>query len=97
MDGGMTTERPYSEYSEKCSTQRETEYDRDTDRHKRKSTQVRWGRRDGRREPDSGLGYTQGYRSQWQMAGEQRGAVGRRRANSVEQQADQRVIGYRRK
>ena len=31
MDGGRTTERQYSEYSEKMSTQREPEYDQDTD------------------------------------------------------------------
>ena len=29
------------------------------------STQVRWGGRDGRRKLDSGLGYTQDYRSRW--------------------------------
>ena len=46
-------------------TQREPEYDQDTDLHQRESTQVRWGGRDGRREPDSGLGYTQDYRSRW--------------------------------
>ena len=46
-------------------TQREPEYDQDTDLHQRESTQVRRGGRDGRREPDSGLGYTQDYRSQW--------------------------------
>ena len=39
--------------------QREPEYDQDTDLHQRESTQVRRGGRDRRREPDSGLGYTQ--------------------------------------
>ena len=77
MDGGRTTERQHSEYSEKNSTQREPEYDRDIDRHQRKSTQFRWGGRDGRREPDSGLGYTQDYRSQRRAAGEKRGVEGR--------------------
>ena len=33
MDGGMTTKRQYSEYSENFSTQREPEYDQDTDLH----------------------------------------------------------------
>ena len=46
-------------------TQREPEYDQDTDLHQRESTHVRWGGQDGRRDPDSGLGYTQDYRSQW--------------------------------
>ena len=32
---------------------------------------------DGRREPDSGLGYTQDYQSLWQTEGEERGAEGR--------------------
>ena len=63
MDGGRTTQRQYSEYSKKMFTQREPEYDQDTDLHQRESTQVRWGGRDGRHEPDSGLGYTQDYRS----------------------------------
>ena len=65
MDGGRTTKRQYSEYSDFFSTQREPEYDQDTDLHLRASTQVRWGGRDGRREPDSGLGCTQGYRTRW--------------------------------
>ena len=47
------------------STQREREYDQDTDLPQRESTQVRWGGRDRRREPDSGLGYTQDYRTRW--------------------------------
>ena len=46
-------------------TQREPEYDQDTYLHQRESTQVRGGGRDGRHEPDSGLGYTQDYRSRW--------------------------------
>ena len=45
-----------------------TEDDEDTDR--RKSTQVRWGGRDGRRELDSGLGYTQDWHSQWTTDGD---------------------------
>ena len=36
-----------------------------TDPHQRESTHVRWGGQDGRREPDSGVGYTQDYRSRW--------------------------------
>ena len=43
MDGERTNERQYSEYSGKKFTQREPEYDRDTDRHRRKSTQVNTG------------------------------------------------------
>ena len=35
MDGGRTTERQYSEYSDFFSTQREPEYDQDTDLHLR--------------------------------------------------------------
>ena len=75
------------------STQREREYDQYTDLPPRESTQVRRGGRDGRREPDSGLGYTQDYRTRWthddwvdpdsfiqrteQPAGRKRGAGGR--------------------
>ena len=44
---------------------REREYLRDTDLPQRESTQVRWGGRDGRREPDSGLGCMQDYRTRW--------------------------------
>ena len=92
MDGGRTTKRQYSEYSD-FFTQREPEYDQDTDLHQRETTQVRRGGRDGRREPDSGLGYTQDYRSRWthedyvepdsvsqrteQLAGCKRGVEGR--------------------
>ena len=47
------------QYVKKKITQREPEYDKNTDRHRRKSTQFKWGGRDGRREPDSGPGYTQ--------------------------------------
>ena len=36
-----------------------------TDLPQRESTQGRWGGRDGRREPYSGLGYTQDYRLRW--------------------------------
>ena len=63
MDGRRTTKRQYSEYSDFFLTQREPEYDQDTDLQQRESTHVRWGGQDGRREPDSGLGYTQDYRS----------------------------------
>ena len=65
MDGRRTTKRQYSEYSDFFLTQREPEYDQDTDLHQRESTHVRWRGQDGRREPDSGLGYTQDYRSRW--------------------------------
>ena len=65
MDSGRTTTRQYSEHSDFFSTQREREYDQDTDIYQRESTQVRRGGRDGRREPDSGLGYTQDYRTRW--------------------------------
>ena len=65
MDSGRTTTRQYSEYSDFFSTQREREYDQDTDLPQRESTQVRRGGRDGRREPDSGLGHTQDYRTRW--------------------------------
>ena len=93
MDSGRTTTRQYSEYSDFFSTQREREYDQDTDLPQRESTQVRRGGRDGRRGPDSGLGYTQDYRTRWthddwvdpdsfthqteQPAGRKRGAGGR--------------------
>ena len=63
MDGGRTTTRQYSEYSDFFSTQRESEYDQDRDLHQWESTQVRRDGRDGRREPDSGLGHTQDYRT----------------------------------
>ena len=63
MDGGRTTTRQYSEYSDFFSTQRELEYDQDTDLHQWESTQVRRDGRDGRHEPDSGLGHTQDYRT----------------------------------
>ena len=65
MDSGRTTTRQYSEYSDFFSTQQEREYDQDTDLPQRESTQVRWGGRDGRHEPDSGLGHTQDYRTRW--------------------------------
>ena len=53
----------YPEYSENCSTQRAG--DRCEDRPQRESTQVRWGGQDGRREPASGIGYTQDHRTRW--------------------------------
>ena len=65
MDSGRTTTRQYSEYSDFFSTQREREYDRDADLPQRESTQVRWGGRDGRRKPDSGLDRTHDYRTWW--------------------------------
>ena len=37
MDGGRTTKRQYSEYSDFFFTQREPEYDQDTDLHQRES------------------------------------------------------------
>ena len=52
------------QYVKKKITQPEPEYDKNTDRHRRTSTQVKWGGRDGRREPDSGLGYTQDWNPQ---------------------------------
>ena len=64
MDGRRTAKRQYSEYSDFFLTQREPEYDQDTDLRQRESTQARWGGQDGRLEPDSGLGDTQDYRSQ---------------------------------
>ena len=45
------------------STQRESEYDQDTEPHQWESTQVRRDGRYGRREPDSGLGHIQNYRT----------------------------------
>ena len=65
MDSRRTTTRQYSEYSDLFSSQREREYDQDTDLPHRESTQVTRGGRDGRREPDSGLGHTQDYRMRW--------------------------------
>ena len=59
MNNSRTMTRQYSEYSN-FSTQRE--YERDADLQ---STQVRWGGRDGRREPDSGLDCTQDHRTWW--------------------------------
>ena len=61
MYGEETAER---QYSKRKFTQRKPEYDEDTDRYRRKSTQVKWGGCDARREPDSGLGYTQDWHSQ---------------------------------
>ena len=65
MDSGRTTTRQYSEYSDFFSTRRERVYDQDTDLPRRESTQAKWGGRDGRRKPDSGLGHTQDYRTRW--------------------------------
>ena len=59
----MVKRQPRDSILEKKFTQREPEYDEDTERYRRKSTQVKWGGRDARREPDSGggggVGYTQ--------------------------------------
>ena len=74
MHGEETAER---QYSENKFTQREPEYDEDTDRYRRKSTQVKWGGRDARREPDSGVGYTQDWHSQRWTADRDRGTKGR--------------------
>ena len=65
MDGRRTTATQYSEYSDFFSTQREREYDQDTNLPQPESTQIRWGEHDGRREPDYGLGQTQDYRTRW--------------------------------
>ena len=47
MDGGRTTERQYLEYSEIFSTQRELEYDQDTDLHQRQMGRTRRETRTG--------------------------------------------------
>ena len=82
MYGQETAER---QYYEKIITQREPEYDEDTDRYRRKSTQVKWGGRDARREPDSGVGYTQDWHSQRWKTDRDRGTKGR--------QTDDRIPG----
>ena len=61
MSNSGTMTRQYPEYSDLFSTQRE--YNRYADLTQRESTQVRWGGQDGRREPDSGIGYTQDHRT----------------------------------
>ena len=53
----------YPQYSEQFSTRRAD--DRFEDRPRRESTQVKWGGQDRRREPDSGIGYTQDHRTRW--------------------------------
>ena len=99
MDGGRTTKRQYSEYSDFLSTQRESEYDQDTDLHQWESTQVRRDGRDGRREPDSGLGHTQDYRTgytdddDWTFTQRTEQPVGRKRRAGV----DQPSIVYRKR
>ena len=99
MDGGRTITRQYSEYSDFFSTQQEPEYDQDTDLHRRESTQIRWDGRDGRREPDSGLGHTQDYRTRYtdddwtftqraeQPTGRKRRAGGRPAINRIPEEA----------
>ena len=71
-------------YVKKKITQREPEYDKNTDRRRRKSTQVKWGGRDGRREPGTRVRDIPrtGIRSSGQMI-----EVGI-------QKADKRVTGY---
>ena len=68
--------RQLRQYSEKKFTQREPKYDEDTDRCRRKSTQVKWGGRDTRREPDSGVGYTQDWHSHRWKTDRDRGTKG---------------------
>ena len=55
MDGGRTTKRQYSEYSDFFSTQREPEYDQNTEPHLRGPTQVRRGGRETRSGLHTGL------------------------------------------
>ena len=64
-------------------TQREPEYDEDTDRHRRKSNPVRWGGRDGRREPDSSLGHTQDWHSQRRTTDGDRETEGRQTGDRI--------------
>ena len=93
MDSGRTTTRQYSEYSDFFSTQREREYDQYTDLPQRECTQVRRGGRDGRREPDSGLGYTQDYRTRWTHDDSFSGQNSQR-ATNVEREVGQPSIIY---
>ena len=87
MYGEETAER---QYSEKKITQREPEYDEDTDRHRRISTQVRWGGRDVRREPDAGLGYTQDWHSQRRTTDGDRETEGRQTGDRIPEIAGKR-------
>ena len=80
MYGEETAER---QYVKKKITQREPEYDKNTNRHRRKSTQVKWGGRDGRREPDSGLGYTQNWNPQRWTADRDRETEGRQMSDGI--------------
>ena len=57
----------YPEYSNFFSTKRAD--DRFEDRPRREPTHVKWGGQDGRREPDSGIGYTQDHRTRWKDDG----------------------------
>ena len=98
MDSRRATTRQYSEDSDFFSTQREREYDQDTDLPRRESTQIRWDGRDGRREPDSGLGHTQDYRTRYtydnwtftqrteQPAGHKRRAGGQPAVNRIHEE-----------
>ena len=71
------------QYVKNKITQREPEYDKNTDRHRRKSTHVKWGGRDGRREPDSGLGYTQDWNPQRWTADRGRETEGRQTSEGI--------------
>ena len=75
--------QPRDSILKKKSTQQEPEYGEYTDRHRRKSTQVRWSGRDGRREPDSGLGYTQDWHSQRQTTDGDRETEGRQTGDRI--------------
>ena len=86
MNNSRTMTRQYSEYSDLFSTQREREYERNADLPQRESTQVRWGGRDGRREPDSGLGCTQDHRTWWT------GTLGSIQTHSLRRLNSRRVI-----
>ena len=85
MYGEETAER---QYSEKKITQRELEYDEDTDRYRRKSTQVKWGGRDARHEPDSGLGFAQDWHSQWWTTDRDTGIEGRQMDDRIPEITD---------
>ena len=76
------------QYVKKKITQREPEYDKNTDRHRRKSTQVKWGGRDGRRELDSGLGYTQDWNPQRWTADRDRETEGRQTSEGIPEITD---------
>ena len=99
MDGRRTTKRQYSEYSNFVLTQREPEYDQDTDLHQRESTQVRWGGRDGRCEPvlawgtsrTTGRGGNMNNASIWTQSVSGQNS---RRTTHAEREVGQPAIGY---